>query len=104
MPLMVLTANRLRDGEVVYLAPNQLWCESLQQALATAEGDGQGNMTAQGEAAVIARRVVDPYLMPVADEGGVLRPLSQREKIRAAGPTTRLDLGKQSAQGDPCHV
>ncbi len=41
MPLMVLTANRLRDGEVVYLAPNQLWCESLQQALATAEGDGR---------------------------------------------------------------
>ena len=96
MPLMVLTANRLRDGEVVYLAPSQLWCESLQEALATAEGDGQGRMTALGEAAVIARQVVDPYLMAVADEGGLLRPLSQREKIRAAGPTTRLDLGKQA--------
>jgi hypothetical protein len=104
MPLMVLTANRLRDGEVIYLAPNHIWCESLQQALATAEGDGQGRMTALGEAAVIARQVVEPYLMPVADEGGLLWPLSQREKIRAAGPTTRLDLGKQSAQGDPCHV
>jgi len=101
---MVLTANRLRDGEVVYLGAGDLWCEDLQEALATAAGDAQGRMTAFGEAEIFARQVVDPYLMPVEGEDGVLKALSQREKIRAAGPSTRLDLGKQSQHGDRAHV
>ena len=104
MPLMVLTANRLRDGEVIYLAPDQSWTESLQAALATEDAEEQGRMTALGEAAVEALALVDPYLMPVARNGSVIDPLSQREIIRAAGPTVRRDLGKQSQKGDAAHV
>ena len=40
--------------------------------------------------------VVGPYLMDVAAENGVPRPISNREVIRARGPTVRLDLGKQA--------
>lgn len=104
MPLMVLTANRLRDGEVIYLAPDASWTESLQAALATADAEEQGRMTAAGEAALEALQLVEPYLMPVSRDGAVVAALSQREIIRAAGPTVRPDLGKQSAQERPGHV
>ncbi|HMB76930.1 MAG TPA: DUF2849 domain-containing protein [Kiloniellaceae bacterium] len=104
MPLMVLTANRLRDGEVIYLAQDSRWTESLQEALATENADEQGRLSALGEAAVEALELVEPYLMPVCRDGDNLNPVSQREIIRAAGPTVRRDLGKQSEQGPSEHV
>jgi len=104
MPLMVLTANRLRDGEVIYLAPQSRWTESLQEAFTTEDAAEQGHLSAVGEAAAEADELVDPYLMPVSRDGESLRALSQREIIRAAGPTVRRDLGKQSEQGKSAHV
>jgi hypothetical protein len=43
--------------------------------------------------------VVDVYAIDVAIEDGRIRPLVYRERIRAEGPSVRLDLGKQSANG-----
>jgi hypothetical protein len=40
--------------------------------------------------------VVAPYLIDVVIENGLPRAESKREAIRAAGPTVRLDLGKQA--------
>jgi hypothetical protein len=34
--------------------------------------------------------------MELAAENGALRPVSNREVIRARGPTVRQDLGKQA--------
>lgn len=89
----VLTANRLHDGEVVYLAADGAWVEGLERAqiLVTA---------AQGEAALAAGaeaernlHVVHAYLFEITP---AQKPVKMREIIRAAGPTVRRDLGKQA--------
>jgi hypothetical protein len=43
-----------------------------------------------------ARLVVGVYLMDASKDGGGVKPLRMREIIRAAGPSVRLDLGKQA--------
>lgn len=92
----VLTANRLHDGEVVYLAADGAWVEDLDAAsiLATpAEGEAA---LAKGAEAERNQEVVHPYLFAVVDAVAPLRPVKKREIIRAAGPTVRTDLGKQA--------
>lgn len=97
MGLMILTANRLRDGEVVYLTPKGDWSESFADNLAIAEKDDQAALEARGLEQEKALVVVGAYLMPVTQADGILRPNSQREIIRAKGPSIRTDLGKQAA-------
>ncbi|MEJ0043091.1 MAG: DUF2849 domain-containing protein [Rhizomicrobium sp.] len=45
---------------------------------------------------VKANEVVAIYLFDVKLDGGVIKPVKEREIIRAAGPTVRRDLGKQA--------
>ena len=92
----VLTANRLNDGEVVYLALDGAWVERIAGAQVLAS-------KAEGEAAlatgVEAERnllVVHAYLFDVTP-ADTTKPVKMREIIRAAGPTVRRDLGKQAA-------
>ena len=92
----VLTANRLHDGEVVYLAADGVWVEDLDAAaiLATkAEGEAA---LATGLHAEENQQIVHAYLFDVVDTAAPLRPVKKREIIRAAGPTVRTDLGKQA--------
>ena len=89
-----LTANRLSDGEVVYLAAGGAWVERLESAhvLATpAEGESALRV---GQEAERTQQVVHAYLFDITPER---RPVKMREIIRAAGPTVRQDLGKQAA-------
>jgi uncharacterized protein DUF2849 len=92
----VLTANRLHDGEVVYLAADGAWVEDLDAAAILAT-------KSEGEAALVtglraeeSQQVVHAYLFDVVDAAAPLRPVKKREIIRAAGPTVRTDLGKQA--------
>ena len=89
----VLTANRLSDGEVVYLANDGAWVESLAaaQVLASA-ADGEAAL-AKGAEAERNLHVVHAYLFDVTPQQ---KPVKMREVIRAAGPTVRQDLGKQA--------
>jgi hypothetical protein len=92
----VLTANRLIDGEVVYLDAGGGWVERLDEALLlTAAAEGESAL-AKGVEAEIDRKVVHAYLFDVAGKGAALKPVKMREIIRAAGPTVRRDLGKQA--------
>ncbi|MGA9604983.1 MAG: DUF2849 domain-containing protein [Methyloceanibacter sp.] len=84
----VVTANRLTDGIVVYLAPDGGWVEDIARArIAATENETK---TLEDEAAkdVKARKVVAVYPMEVALVDGAVDPLSVREKIRAAHRTT----------------
>jgi len=93
----ILTANRLRDGEVVYWARSR-WVTALDQAEVFKDDPAaQAALKAAG-ASVEDRTVVNPYLFDVRVEAGVLRPVKEREIIRAAGPSVRRDLGKQSSE------
>jgi hypothetical protein len=84
----VVTANRLIDGIVVYLASDGSWTEEISNArLADTEEETKA-LEAEAAKAVKERRVVAVYPMPVAIENGAVHPLSVRERIRAAHRTT----------------
>lgn len=94
----VVTANRLRDGVVVYRAPDGAWTEELSAAGVV---EGEAAMGALADAQADESIAVGAYLMDVdASEGvvpdgrGVLR-----ETIREAGPTIHPQFGRQAARG-----
>jgi hypothetical protein len=94
-PDQALTANRLRDGEVVYWSAGR-WVMSLPEAEVFADKDGAAAALKAAGTSVVDRIVVNPYLFDVRRDGAVIRPMKERELIRAAGPTVRSDLGKQA--------
>ena len=93
--LQVLTANRLADGEVVYWRAGA-WVEGFGEAEIFAAKDAADAALKAAAQSVADRVVVNPYLFAVKDESGKVRPIEEREIIRAAGPTVRTDLGKQA--------
>ncbi len=96
----VITANRLSDGEVVYYTDRRDWSESLNAALVIGLEEDLAPWLEAAQADIAARVVVDVYPFDVrvdeAETGRDVAALSAREKIRALGPTVRLDLGKQA--------
>jgi Protein of unknown function (DUF2849) len=88
----VLTANRLSDGEVVYLAADGAWVESIAAAQVVTAVDSDAAL-ATGQAAERDLKIVHAYLFDITPDR---RPVKMREIIRAAGPTVRRDLGKQA--------
>ena len=90
----VLTANRLSDGEVVYLASNGAWVEGLAGAQVLNTPAEAETALATGQDAERNQLVVHAYLFDVTP---AQKPVKMREIIRAAGPTVRRDLGKQAA-------
>lgn len=98
--LQVLTANRLRGGEVVYWRGGD-WVDDLADA-EIFEDEAEAKRALESAARFVTGRVVvNPYLFAVIrDERGV-HPMEEREIIRAAGPTIRRDLGKQSQLASP---
>jgi len=91
----MLTANRLRDGDVVYWRAGG-WVEAFEQGdVFAAEADAEAALRAAGKS-VAENIVVNPYLFDVRAEEDGFQPVKEREIIRAAGPTVRADLGKQA--------
>jgi hypothetical protein len=93
----MLTANRLRDGDVLYRKGDG-WVPML------ADGDVYANQ-ASADAALAAATVeltrnefVAPYLFEVREVNGKIIPVKEREIIRAAGPTVHPHTGKQAGQ------
>ncbi|HHZ08732.1 MAG TPA: DUF2849 domain-containing protein [Rhizobiales bacterium] len=93
--MKVLTANRLIDGEAVWYAADG-WQETIQGAEVVADKDGEARLEAIGAAAYAANQVLDVAVIDVVLADGVIVPTRLRERIRAAGPTNRNDLGKQA--------
>lgn len=84
----VVTANRLVDGIVVYLAPDGSWTEDIVQARFAETEEETKELERIGEQAVNDRLVVAMYAMPVAIKNGAVDALSVRERIRASHRTT----------------
>lgn len=84
----VITANRLADGTVVYLASDGSWSEQLKDARLADTEEETKLLEADAAKAVVERKVVAVYPMEVALEEGAPVPLSVRERIRAAHRTT----------------
>ena len=84
----VVTANRLIDGIVVYLASDRSWTEEIGRARLAETEEETKALEAQAAEDVKARKVVAVYPMEVALTDGAVDPLSVRERIRAAHRTT----------------
>ena len=87
----MLTANRLIDGLVLYWRGGG-WVESLAEADTFADAEAGEAALATAKSFVARNVVVSPYLFEVKDG----RPVTEREIIRAAGPSVRQDVGKQA--------
>lgn len=87
MALQMITANRLRDGAVVFLASHGRWVERFDDGrLANDENEALA-LQQVAEAAVARAEVVAPYLIEVSEQDGRLLPARYRERIRAEGPS-----------------
>ncbi len=92
----VLTANRLRDGEVVFLTRSGAWSELIDEAALAVEKEAASALEARGAEAVRQTLITGPYLFDAVRVDGRVRAVHIRERIRTLGPTVRLDLGKQA--------
>lgn len=99
MTLKVVTANRLRDGRVVYLGESGSWSESIADGRLVSGEEDDAEILAAAQADAGRARVVDPYFIEVATHGGTIHALGNREAIRAQGPSVRPDVGKQAQDG-----
>ncbi|WP_294392310.1 DUF2849 domain-containing protein [uncultured Sphingomonas sp.] len=90
--MKILTGNDLVTGDVVWWTGDG-WSRLVADAVDVADA---GEAIAKREEA--ARRVNVPYLLDAAlGETGPV-PLHIKDRIRAAGPTVRPDLGVQAEQ------
>ena len=93
--LQVLTANRLRDGDVVYWRAGA-WVDHFAEADVFKDKASADAALQAAQAFVKDRVVVNPYLFAVRDDNGRIRAVEEREIIRSEGPSVRRDLGKQA--------
>ncbi len=85
---VVVTANRLADGAVVYRTADGRWSRKLDRAaVATAAPAAAELLAAANGDGLIA---VGAYVAPVEMQGGSVRPANLREYIRLNGPTIEL--------------
>jgi len=92
----MLTANRLKDGDVLYWKAGT-WVENLRDGDVFAESAPAEAALAAAQSFVAGNIVVNPYLFDVRLDAAGIHPVKEREIIRAAGPSVREDLGKQSS-------
>jgi Protein of unknown function (DUF2849) len=86
-PVMV-TANRLSDGVVIYCTRQGGWTADLAQAAIAHNTEDAVLLLAV--AAEDKNYAVDPYVAPVSIEGEHTAPGNLRERIRYRGPTIAL--------------
>ncbi|HEU4551074.1 MAG TPA: DUF2849 domain-containing protein [Rhizomicrobium sp.] len=98
--LQVLTANRLRDGAVLY-RKGEGWVLTLAEADIYADKASADAALAAATAELARNLFVAPYLFEVRRQDDRVVPVKEREIIRAAGPTTYLYTGKQAGQFPP---
>ena len=92
----VMTANRLRDGDVVFLTRSGVWSEKVDDAVLSQEPQAVAALEARAAEDVKANLVTGQYLFEATRVGGKIRADHMRERIRTLGPTIRTDLGKQA--------
>ena len=94
MAPQIVTANRLKDGVVVYLAAGTTWSKRVEDSRIAIEDSEGEKLMEEAVQAVAARKIVDPYLIEITQKSGAIIPVRYREVIRAVGPSVRPDLCK----------
>ena len=91
-----ITANRLRDGIAVFLTRSGHWSEVVDDAALAQEPQAIAALEARARDDEKATLVTGSYLVDGERREGRVRAAHIRERMRAQGPTVRLDLGKQA--------
>ena len=99
MALQVVTANRIGDGTVVYLTRVGGWSERITDGEVSRSDEERDTLMAIAQATAEIPEVVEPYVIDVVEEAGVVRPVRYREAIRARGPTIHPAFGQQAEEG-----
>lgn len=99
MAPQMITANRLRDGTVVYFTAAKGWSETFAEGAVWNDKDSAEAALTESKEWVKARIVVEPYLFDVAMTDAGPKPTSARERIRAAHqPSVAADHGSWTAR------
>lgn len=94
----MLTASCLRQGDVLYWKDGA-WVLNFADGQVFNDPAAATAALAAAQAFVTANKVMATYLFEVRREGDHYRPVKEREIIRTAGPSVRLDTGKQANNG-----
>jgi hypothetical protein len=92
----LITANRLRDGIAVFMTRSGDWSEVIDDAVLALEPQAAAALEARAKADEKKTVVTGSYLIDAERLEGRVRATHIRERMRALGPTVRLDLGKQA--------
>ena len=95
--LQMLTANRLKTGDVLY-RKGAGWVHFLAEAEVYPDAAAADAALAAAQAETVQNDFVAPYLFEVRETAGQIVPVKEREIIRAAGPTVHPHTGKQAGQ------
>lgn len=95
----IVTANRLRDGLVVYLSADGGWSERISDAVAAADEAGARELIETANRSEIECRVVGPYLVEVENDADGPAPVKHREAVRVSGPTVQTCLNRRAHGG-----
>jgi len=88
---VVVTANRVGDGAVVYWRPGGGWTTDLEAAAVTSDAATARDLAAAAISDDL--RAVGSYIAPVTvTADGEVRPGNLRELIRRGGPTIDLPI------------
>jgi Protein of unknown function (DUF2849) len=91
-----MTANRLRDGDVVFLTRSGTWDLAIDNAVLALEPQAAAALETRAKADEKATLVTGAYLFAASRVEGKIKADHIRERIRTLGPSVRLDLGKQA--------
>ncbi|WP_156678620.1 DUF2849 domain-containing protein [Sphingomonas profundi] len=95
--MKIVTGNDLESGDVIWWT-GEGWSRHVAEAV---DAGSHGEAIAATEEA--ARRVNGPYVIDATETADGPRPAHIKDRIRAAGPTVRPDLGVKpadAARGD----
>jgi hypothetical protein len=90
---VLITANRLGDGAVIYRTNEGGWTTQFNRAAVVTTAPAAIELLDAAVADDVG--AVGAYVAPVLLEGGKMRPGNLRERIRLAGPT--IDLPQAAA-------
>jgi len=91
--LKIITANKVKNGAVVYLSADK-WSEHINDSAISSSEKEEKKLEEVAKKSVEDQIVIEPYLIEVTQKNGNIVPTRYREFIRAKGPTTDPNLKK----------
>jgi|SRR5271154_4130503 len=95
----VISANRLKDGVVVYLDQQGAWVEHLAAAAAFASDHECQIGLEKAGVAIASNMIVDPLVVPIVEEADGRHATTLRNAIRDLGPTVKFKTSQTATAG-----